>query len=131
LKTRTHNHKKFGRNTHDKEENVITRRFMIAAAAFLLSPLAASAQWSPTQPIRWIVPYPAGGGTDFMARALAVHLEKSLGQPIVVENKPGASTVTGTVTLTQAAPDGHTVGMLFDSLAINAALGMSIPAWCR
>jgi tripartite-type tricarboxylate transporter receptor subunit TctC len=87
----------------------------------------AFAQWSPTQPIRWIVPYPAGGGTDFMARVLAVHLEKSLGQPIVIENKPGASTVTGTAALTQAAPDGHTVGMLFDSLAINAAFGMSLP----
>lgn len=106
---------------------MITRRLMVAAAALLLSSLAASAQWSPTQPIRWIVPYPAGGGTDFMARALAIHLEKSLGQPIVIENKPGASTVTGTAALTQAAPDGHTVGMLFDSLAINAAFGMSLP----
>jgi len=99
----------------------------IAVAAVLLAPVAVSAQSWPSQPMRWIVPYPAGGGTDFIARALGVQLEKSLGQPIVVENKPGASTVTGTAALTQAAPDGHTVGMLFDSLAINAAFGMSLP----
>ena len=103
------------------------RPLMVAAVALLLSSLAASAQWSPTQPIRWIVPFPAGGGTDFMARVLAIHLEKLLGQPVVIENKPGGSTVTGTVALTKATPDGHTVGMVFDSLAINAALGMSLP----
>ena len=62
-----------------------------------------------------------------MARVLSVHLEKSLGQPIVIENSRARSTVTGTAALTQAAPDGHTVGMLFDSLAINAAFGMSLP----
>ena len=45
----------------------------------------------------------------------------------MVENRPGASTVTGTAALTQAAPDGHTVGMVFDSLAINAAFGMQLP----
>jgi tripartite-type tricarboxylate transporter receptor subunit TctC len=105
----------------------LINRFVLAAAALLLASVAASAQNWPTQPIRWIVPYPAGGGTDLMARTLGVYLEKSLGQPIVVENKPGASTVTGTAALTQAAPDGHTVGMLFDSLAINAAFGMQLP----
>lgn len=102
-------------------------RFALAAAAMLLASVTASAQNWPTQPIRWIVPYPAGGGTDLMARTIGAHLERSLGQPIVVENKPGASTVTGTAALTQAQPDGHTVGMVFDSLAINAALGMKLP----
>ncbi|MGD9922601.1 MAG: Bug family tripartite tricarboxylate transporter substrate binding protein [Pseudorhodoplanes sp.] len=102
-------------------------RFWLAAAALLLAWHSASAQSWPTQPIRWIVPYPAGGGTDLLARALAPQLEKSLGQPIVVENKPGASTVTGTAALTQAEPDGHTVGMVFDSLAINAAFDMKLP----
>jgi tripartite-type tricarboxylate transporter receptor subunit TctC len=106
---------------------VNVQRLVAAVACLLLWPLSASAQWSPTQPIRWIVPYPAGGGTDLMARALAIPLEKSLGQPIIIENKPGASTVTGTAALTQAAPDGHTVGMVFDSLAINAAFGMALP----
>lgn len=103
------------------------RRIAFAGAALVLATVSASAQNWPTQPIRWIVPYPAGGGTDLMARTLGVPLEKTLGQPIVVENKPGASTVTGTAALTQAEPDGHTVGMVFDSLAINAALGMKLP----
>lgn len=103
------------------------RRIAFAGAALVLVTVSASAQNWPTQPIRWIVPYPAGGGTDLMARTLGVPLEKTLGQPIVVENKPGASTVTGTAALTQAEPDGHTVGMVFDSLAINAALGMKLP----
>ena len=105
-------------------------RIRSAALAVLLvlgSTALATAQSWPSQPIRWIVPYPAGGGTDLMARSLGIQLEKSLGQPIVVENKPGASTVTGTAALTQAQPDGHTVGMVFDSLAINAAFGMALP----
>lgn len=101
----------------------------ILAAACLTATLTSSAlaQSWPSQSIRWIVPYSAGGGTDLMARALGAQLEKSLGQSIIVENKPGASTVTGTAALTQAEPDGYTVGMVFDSLAINAALGMTLP----
>lgn len=88
---------------------------------------AANAQSWPSKPIRWIVPYPAGGGTDLMARVLAAQLEKPLGQHIVVENRPGGSTVTGTAVLAQAEPDGYTVGMVFDSLAINATLGTAVP----
>ena len=56
---------------------------------------AASAQSWPTQPVRWIVPYPAGGGTDVVARTVASGLEKALGQTIVVENRPGAGTLIG------------------------------------
>ena len=103
------------------------RSAVLAVLLVLGSTALAVAQSWPSQPIRWIVPYPAGGGTDLMARSLGIYLEKSLGQPIVVENKPGASTVTGTAALTQAQPDGHTVGMVFDSLAINAAFGMALP----
>jgi tripartite-type tricarboxylate transporter receptor subunit TctC len=103
------------------------RSAVLAVLLVLGSTALAAAQPWPSQPVRWIVPYPAGGGTDLMARTLGVYLEKSLGQPIVVENKPGASTVTGTAALVQAQPDGHTVGMVFDSLAINAAFGMSLP----
>jgi tripartite-type tricarboxylate transporter receptor subunit TctC len=87
---------------------------------------SANAQW-PNRAIRWIVPYPAGGGTDLMARILGAQLERTLGQPIVIENRGGASTVTGTAALAQADPDGYTVGMVFDSLAINAALNTPVP----
>jgi tripartite-type tricarboxylate transporter receptor subunit TctC len=87
---------------------------------------SARAESWPNKSIRWIVPYPAGGGTDLMARVLAAELAKSLGQSVIVENKPGGSTVTGTAALAQAEPDGYTVGMVFDSLAINEVLGTAV-----
>src|SRR6476660_2691419 len=102
--------------------NVAAPVIPLFAAGMLLWAVNAAASW-PSQPIRWIVPFPPGGGTDFVARLIGNHLDKLLGQPIIVENKPGGATVTGTAALVQAAPDGHTVGMVFDSLAINAALG--------
>jgi tripartite-type tricarboxylate transporter receptor subunit TctC len=98
---------------------------LLGVVSFAQSALAQG-QW-PNRAIRWIVPYPAGGGTDLMARVIGSELEKALGQPIVVENRGGASTVTGTATLAQAEPDGYTVGMVFDSLAINEALGTPVP----
>jgi tripartite-type tricarboxylate transporter receptor subunit TctC len=106
--------------------NVAARVIPFLAAGVLLLAVNAAASW-PSQPIRWIVPFPPGGGTDFVARLIGNHLDKLLGQPIIVENKPGGATVTGTAALVQAAPDGHTVGMVFDSLAINAALGLATP----
>lgn len=86
----------------------------------------ANAAW-PDRPIHLIVPYPPGGGTDLLARVIGAQLEKTLGQPVIVENKPGGSTIIGTAALTSAAPDGYTLGMVFDSLAINAVLGMKTP----
>ncbi|MGA7430952.1 MAG: tripartite tricarboxylate transporter substrate binding protein, partial [Xanthobacteraceae bacterium] len=85
---------------------------------------AHAASW-PNRPIHWIVPYPPGGGTDLVARVIAAQLEQALGQPVIVDNRPGGSTVTGTAVLASAAPDGYTIGMVFDSLAINAVLGVS------
>jgi tripartite-type tricarboxylate transporter receptor subunit TctC len=98
----------------------------LALLAVTASADTANAETWPTKSIRWIVPYPAGGGTDLMARVLAAQLTKSLGQSVIVENKPGGSTVTGTAALAQAEPDGYTVGMVFDSLAINAVLGTQV-----
>ena len=86
----------------------------------------ANAAW-PDRPIHLIVPYPPGGGTDLLARVIGAQLEKTLGQPVIVENKPGGSTIIGTAALTSATPDGYTLGMVFDSLAINAVLGMKTP----
>jgi tripartite-type tricarboxylate transporter receptor subunit TctC len=98
-------------------------RIVLALFAVALFAPAHAETW-PNKPIHWIVPYPPGGGTDLMARILAAHLEKSLGQPVVVENRPGGSTVTGTAALANAQPDGYTFGMVFDSLAINVVLGV-------
>jgi tripartite-type tricarboxylate transporter receptor subunit TctC len=85
--------------------------------------VANAASW-PNKPIHLIVPYPPGGGTDLLARVIGAQLEKSLGQAIVIDNKPGGSTVIGTDVLANAAPDGYTIGMVFDSLAINSVLGV-------
>lgn len=86
----------------------------------------ANAAW-PDRPIHLIVPYPPGGGADLLARVIGAHLEKTLGQSVIVENKAGGSTIVGTAALTSAAPDGYTLGMVFDSLAINAVLGVKAP----
>ncbi len=96
------------------------RRLLHALAAGLAITLAghAPAQSSyPTQPVRWIVPYVAGGGTDNLGRALAEAMQPSLGQPIVIDNRPGASTNIGVQVMMQAKPDGYTIMQ-----AENAAL---------
>ena len=101
------------------------RRFNILLALVLGSfAMAANAASWPDRPIHWIVPYPPGGGTDLLARVIGAQLEKSLGQAIIIDNRSGGSTVIGTNALASAAPDGYTVGMVFDSLAINSVLGV-------
>jgi tripartite-type tricarboxylate transporter receptor subunit TctC len=98
---------------------------LLCFAFFAAAQSAAQAASWPTRPIHWIVPYPPGGGTDLVARVIGAQLEKVLGQPVIIDNRPGGSTVTGTAVLASAEPDGYTVGMVFDSLAINAVLGIN------
>jgi tripartite-type tricarboxylate transporter receptor subunit TctC len=79
-------------------------------AASLLSPGAVQAQSAyPNRPLHWVVPFPAGGGSDFIARQLSPLMARALGQPIVVENRPGAAGIIGTEQAARAAPDGHTL----------------------
>ena len=87
------------------------RRFNIALAAGLAAPLAANAQsagW-PNKPLRWVVAYPAGGGSDFLARQLAPQIGKQLGQTVVIDNRPGAAGIIGTDNAAKSAPDGYTL----------------------
>ena len=79
------------------------------AVPMLLSAGVAQAQNYPNKPIRLIVPYPPGGGVDTAGRLIAQPLSERLGQPIVIENKPGASGTIGTTVLTQEKPDGYTL----------------------
>jgi tripartite-type tricarboxylate transporter receptor subunit TctC len=81
----------------------------------------------PNKPIRFIVPYPSGGGADIVARLIAQKMTQSMGQPLLVENKPGASTVIGTEMLAKAAPDGYTLGLITDSHAINPSFFPKLP----
>jgi len=108
------------------------RRFLRAGAALAaaaLYPGAASAQdkW-PSKPVRWIIPYAAGGFADLRARQLGQQLGKALGTVIVVDNKAGAGGVIGTDAIAKAAPDGYTIGMgNLAPLAVNVSLMKQLP----
>jgi tripartite-type tricarboxylate transporter receptor subunit TctC len=81
---------------------------VLIAAAMLVAAIPLSAQQYPARPIRFIAPFPPGGGVDIVARALGEKLSPRLAQPIVVENKPGAGTTIGTEAAARSAPDGYT-----------------------
>src|SRR5438093_7904758 len=84
------------------------RGLALAAAAIAAAP-AAQAQAYPAKPVRLIVPYPAGGATDFFARTVFTKMSESLGQQVVVENRPGAGTAIGASEVARSAPDGYTL----------------------
>jgi tripartite-type tricarboxylate transporter receptor subunit TctC len=86
---------------------------LLASALVGLGTLVGSSAWAafPDKPVKFLVPFAAGSGTDVAARILAVALEPSLGVPVVVENRPGAGGMLGSEMLSKAAPDGYTVGI--------------------
>src|SRR5918911_1459080 len=98
--------------------------------AFLLAcfALGAHAQTWPTKPVRIVVAYPPGGGIDVMARQLAEKLTGMWGQPVIVENRPGANTILATETVAKSAPDGTTVLLTTDAtFSINPHLYAKLP----
>jgi tripartite-type tricarboxylate transporter receptor subunit TctC len=96
--------------------------FSLAIAAALAVPCPASAADYPSRPIMLVVPYPAGGGNDVIARIVADKMSQSLGQQIVVENRGGAGSTIGTRAVARSAPDGYTLLIATSSLAINPSL---------
>ncbi len=104
------------------------RRAALGAAALALAaPRPARAAW-PERPVRWIVGYPAGGGTDVLARLLGAALTARLGQPVVVENRPGAATNLAAEAAANAPPDGYTVFTAGnETLVFNPALYRRLP----
>ena len=84
---------------------------LLVALSCLVPTMAVWAQAYPAKAIRFIVPYPPGGGTDIVARMIAPRMAQGLGQTVLIDNKPGASTVLGTDLLAKSAPDGYTIGL--------------------
>src|SRR5262245_14429363 len=112
-------------------------KFIAAIAALLLGAAQAAAQGPgtvqgpagyPSRPIRLIVPFPPGGSTDILARALGDKLAQGLGQPVVIDNRPGAAGSIGAEATARAAPDGHTLMMgHLGTLAANPAIYKNLP----
>ena len=95
---------------------------MLAALTF-----SVSAQDYPSRPVRVIVPFAPGGGTDILVRILSPRLSASLGQQIVVENRPGASSIIGTGEVVRSAPDGYTILAVDTSFTVNPSLQPKMP----
>lgn len=110
--------------------SLISRRTVIQAGSAGLAssvlPALAQSAW-PNRPIRIVVPYTAGGFTDQMARLVQVGLQRSLGQPVVIDNKPGANSIIGVDAVAKAAPDGHTFGVVIAAYAANTTLYPKLP----
>jgi tripartite-type tricarboxylate transporter receptor subunit TctC len=106
----------------------ISRRDAVASlAALAVVPWARAQAW-PARPVRIVVPFPAGGTTDIVARAIAPELQRAFGQTFLVDNKPGAGGNTGAAEVAKSAPDGHTLLMgTVGTHAINAALYPKMP----
>jgi tripartite-type tricarboxylate transporter receptor subunit TctC len=109
------------------------RAFLHSAAGMALASfgagtmISAKADTYPSHPVRWIVPYTAGGATDVISRLICQRLSERLGQPFVVENKPGAGSNIGTQAAIAAPPDGYTLLLTSTANAINASFDPSLP----
>ncbi len=100
----------------------------IGAAAMVASPAISSAQTKyPGKTIRVIVPYAPGGGTDVIGRTLLQNMAIQLGQPIIIDNRPGAGTVIGTDAVARAEPDGYTLLINTNAIAVNDSLVKKLP----
>ena len=96
-------------------------RHIVLLLCSLLVGLSAHAQTYPAKPVKVIVPFAPGGGSDIVARALTTKLQEQLGQPFVIENRGGAGGLVGTEVAAKAAPDGYTVLIMSDSFPVLAA----------
>lgn len=99
-----------------------------AVAALLMFGAGAGAQTYPDKPVRWVVGYPAGGGADKAVRLLAKKLGERLGQSVVVENRPGASTIIAAEAVARSAPDGYTLlAVGNDTMVFNPMMFQKLP----
>ena len=101
----------------------LNRRTLIAGVALGVLPARfAFAQAYPQRPVKLIVPYAPGGGTDVFSRLLAAQIEKDFGQPFVIDNRAGGASIVGTQAVANASPDGYTIGMVDSAFVTNPGL---------
>src|SRR5712672_4277836 len=101
------------------------RQFLHLAAGAVALPAISRFAWGqsyPSRPVRWIVPFSPGGGTDIIARLIGPWLSERLGQQFVIDNRPGGASNIGIEAVVRASPDGYTLLMIDVSPAINATL---------
>jgi tripartite-type tricarboxylate transporter receptor subunit TctC len=103
------------------------RLIAVAAALFAANDIASAQSSFPSKPVRLFVPYPAGGAVDILARTLGDELSKQWGQPVIVENRPGAGGVVASQALATSAPDGHTLIVVASGHATNPFLYPKLP----
>ena len=102
-------------------------RLVAVLCVLLATGLAAQARAFPDKPVRLVVPFPAGGSTDVVSRLLGQKLSELWRQPVVIDNRPGASTILGTDLVAKAAPDGYTLLVTTASFTILPSLGRKLP----
>lgn len=126
--------------SYSARANTVAARFSrVLQAAIAVTVAVAGEVWAqaapqqapgaayPTKAVRLVVPFPAGGGADFIARLFAPKLNEAFGQPVVVENRPGGSTIIGGDVVAKAPPDGHTLFMATFTNAVNPSLHPKMP----
>jgi tripartite-type tricarboxylate transporter receptor subunit TctC len=112
---------------------VISKRTFLKSAGYAglalcaVRPARAALANYPSRPVRWVVPYTAGGATDVLSRLICQHLSERLGQSFVVENKPGAGSNIGTQAVIASTPDGYTLLLTSTANAINASFDPALP----
>ena len=111
--------------SHPFRQTVVHRVWLALALTLSLSTLAHAE--FPDKPVRLIVPFAPGGGTDLIARTLAGGMQQALGQPVIVENKPGGGTVIGSDMVAKSAPDGYTLVVATFAHAVNPSLLQKLP----
>lgn len=113
-------------HAHNRAPHFVPFASVIFALTAWLVPCAAHAAY-PDKPVRIIVPFSPGGGTDLVARTLGVGLAQALGVSVLIENKPGAGTVIGTDLVAKSAPDGYTLLIATFANAVNPSLLPKLP----
>ena len=104
---------------------IVPRFIALLALSIILAP--AYSQTYPSRAIRFVVPYPAGGTTDILSRLIGIKLSESWGQPVIIDNRPGAAAIIGSEIVATSSPDGHTIGMFLTPHAVNPFVMAKLP----